>query len=303
MFKTLQFLVFICLLAFSNITNAQITPDGILFQAVARDINGNAASGRNIYAKVTILKGTATGTVAYAESFKVVASDDGIFTIIIGKGNRTSGATGLASIAWNEAFYFVNIKIAIEPSLPSPGWNVDNEYIDMGTSQLWSVPYALFATKSTVADSAMSISTIVPGSKGGTGVNNDGKTITLAQNLNFKGVGDITITTTGASNISFPLTGLLANTQYVTDRIATDTISLSNRIDAIGVSAGNTSALKLNISDTASMLNPYLRKLDTANLSKRIDTKLDSAQIPGTLFSVHFRCEIYRYSYNAVCLL
>jgi hypothetical protein len=286
MFKKILSLVVLATF-FNNVNlTAQITPitpDGILFQAIARDANGNGASGRNIYAKVNLLKGTSTGTSVYAESFKVVSTDEGIFTIVIGKGNRISGVTNLKAIPWNEALYFVNIQIAIEPTIPGIGWTADNNYVDIGTSQLWTVPYALFSSKATVADSAMSISTIVPGSKGGTGVNNDGKTITLGQNLTFKGTGDITITTTGVSNISFPTTGLLANTQYVSDRIGTDTVSLSNRINAINLSATNTTALKVNISDTASMLNPYLRKVDTASLSKRINIKLDSAQIPGII--------------------
>ncbi|MBP6145457.1 MAG: hypothetical protein KA445_07450, partial [Sediminibacterium sp.] len=157
MFKKIQHLIFIGLFFISNSVFAQITPDGILFQAVARDANGNAAAGRNIYAKVTILKGTATGTVTYAETFKVVSTDDGIFTIVIGKGTRTAGATGLTNINWNADYYYVNIKIAIEPSLPTPGWLVESEYVDMGTSQLWSVPYALFASRSTIADSALSV--------------------------------------------------------------------------------------------------------------------------------------------------
>ena len=280
--KILSLIVLATLFSNANLI-AQITPDGILFQAVARDANGNAASGRNIYAKVNLLKGTKNGSSIYAESFKVVSTDDGVFTIVIGKGTRTSGVTSLKAIAWNEALYFVNIQIAIEPTIPGIGWTADNNYIDIGTEQLWTVPYALFSSKATVADSAMSISTIVPGSKGGTGVNNDGKTITLGQNLTFKGTGDITITTTGASNISFPTTGLLANTQYVTDRIGTDTVSLSNRINAINLTANNATSLKVNISDTASMLNPYLRKVDTASLSKRINIKLDSAQIPGII--------------------
>ncbi|MFM6994232.1 MAG: hypothetical protein ACKOWO_03840 [Sediminibacterium sp.] len=303
MFKKILLPLLLTLFCLGNNVKAQITPDGILFQAVARDANGNAAAGRNIYAKVSILKEFVNGTSVYAESFKVVSTDDGIFTLVIGKGTRTSGVAGLTSISWNEALYFVNIKIAIEPSLPTPGWSPDAEYQDMGTSQLWSVPYALFATKSSVADSALSISTIVPGSKGGTGVNNNGKTITLAQNLNFKGVGDITITTTGASNISLPLTGLLANTQYVSDRFATDTISLSNRINALGVSTGNTSALKLNIADTSTMLDPYLRKADTANLSKRIDIKLDSAQIPGIIAPYLISVSGVKYADTAAMLL
>ena len=283
MLNKLFFLLLVILCCIGNTASAQVSPDGILFQAVARDANGNAAAGRNIYAKVNLLKSTATGTSVYAESFKVVSTDDGVFTIVIGKGTRTSGVAGLTSIAWNEALYFVNIQIAIEPSLPTPGWSADNNFVDMGTSQLWTVPYALFSSKATVADSAMSISTIVPGSKGGTGVNNTGRTITLGQNLTFNGIGDITITTTGVSNISLPTTGLLANTQYVSDRIGTDTVSLSNRINALGISSGNSTSLKVNISDTANMLNPYLRKADTASLSNRINIKLDSAQIPGII--------------------
>jgi hypothetical protein len=283
MYKYLILSLFSISLSLFNTSNAQVTPDGILFQAVARDANGNGAVGRNVYAKVTIVKGTSTGNSVYQESFKVVSTNDGIFTLVIGKGTRISGATGLTAIVWNDALYFVNIKIAIEPTIPGPGWNAETEYVDMGTSQLWSVPYALFTSRATIADSALSISAIVPASKGGTGVDNGGKTITLAQNLFFKGVGDITITSTAASNVSLPTTGLLANTLYVSDRIGTDTVSLSNRINTLSVAAGSTNALKVNIADTALMLNPYLRKLDTASLSKRINIKLDSAQIPGII--------------------
>jgi hypothetical protein len=42
-------------------SNAQVAPNGILFQAVARDANNNAASNRNVYAIVNILEGSSTG--------------------------------------------------------------------------------------------------------------------------------------------------------------------------------------------------------------------------------------------------
>ena len=69
MLKKIFFLLLVMLCCVSNIASAQVTPDGILFQAVARDANGNAAAGRNIYAKVNLLKSTATGTSVYAETF------------------------------------------------------------------------------------------------------------------------------------------------------------------------------------------------------------------------------------------
>jgi hypothetical protein len=51
-----------------------------------------------------------------------------------------------------------------------------------------------------------------------------------------------------------------------------DTVSLSNRIN-----------LKLNISDTANMLNPYLRKADTVSLSNRINLKLNISDTANML--------------------
>lgn len=58
--------IFLLLVLFNNIFQevqgqTQVVPNGILFQAVARDFNGNAAISRTVYANVTILKGSATG--------------------------------------------------------------------------------------------------------------------------------------------------------------------------------------------------------------------------------------------------
>jgi uncharacterized protein (TIGR02145 family) len=51
-----------------------------------------------------------------------------------------------------------------------------------------------------------------------------------------------------------------------------DTTSVSNRIN-----------LKVNIADTAGMLTPYLRKLDTASVSNRINLKVNIADTSGML--------------------
>ena len=289
------FIIFFFALAFN--AAAQNMPDGILFQAVARDANGNAAAGRNVYAKVALLSGSATGSNVYAETFKVVSTDDGIFTLVIGKGTRLSGVSGLSAIDWGAATYFVNIKIAIEPTIPVPGWSPNNEYVDMGTSQLWSVPYALFTSKATFADSTGAISTIVPGNKGGTGVDNGTRTITIANNFKQAGVGNLTVRTTGLTDITFPTSGVLANQQYISDRIGTDTVSLSDRINhkldsaqipgiiapylqtVSGVKYSDTALMlssyaiksntvasintKVNISDTATMLSKYYNKTAT----------------------------------------
>jgi hypothetical protein len=279
------FIFLILLLASkSMMAQGQVVPDGILFQAVARDANNNAAGNRNVYIQIYIKKGTITGATDYSESFKVVSSAEGIFSIIIGQGTRMSGPASLKQLDWAKSLYFVNIKIAIEPTLTNPDWKADNNYVDIGTSQLWTVPYAFASEASKYADSATTITSILPGSKGGTGVANTGKTITIANNLITKGIGDLTITTTAASNVIFPTSGTLANTQYVSDRIGQDTISLSNRIDSLKNASITSSNLKLNISDTSAMLTSRIGR-DTISLSNRINTKLNISDTSAMLTS------------------
>ena len=156
-------------------SKAQVAPSGIMFQAVARDANNNAAASRNVFAIVNILEGSPAGTSAYTESFQVVSTKEGVFSIIIGQGTRVSGANSLINLNWLNKTYFANIKIAIQPTLPDPGWSPNNNYLDIGTTQFWSVPYAFTALNARYADSALTISSILPGSKGGTGINNNGK--------------------------------------------------------------------------------------------------------------------------------
>ena len=57
--------------------------------------------------------------------------------------------------------------------------------------------------------------------------------------------------------------GFYVYSGYQWIKINIDSVSLSNRINA-----------KLNISDTAAMLSPYMKKIDTISLSNRIDVRV-----------------------------
>jgi hypothetical protein len=106
-------------------------PDGIQFQALATDANGHPAAGRVIYVKNAIIAKTATGTIVYSETFKVTASSAGIFTIVLGKGTYAGGVSSIANIDWSNGPFFLNLKVAVEPTIPTSSWNVNNEYVDM----------------------------------------------------------------------------------------------------------------------------------------------------------------------------
>jgi hypothetical protein len=157
--KIIQTALLLVVLCTTATTYAQVSqaPDGIQFQALATDANGHPAAGRVIYVKDAIVAKTATGTIVYSETFKVTASSAGIFTIVLGKGTYAGGVTSIANIDWANGPFFLNLKIAVEPTIPNASWNVNNEYVDLGTSQFWSVPYAMYAGNVKGADTKLNI--------------------------------------------------------------------------------------------------------------------------------------------------
>ena len=205
--KKILFILFVTL--FSGKLYSQVVPDGILFQAIAKDAGGNAANERTIYAIVSIIQGTPNGNVSYSETFQTTSAVDGIFSITIGQGTHVSGVNKLSDIDWKLTPYFINIKIAIAPTVPQPDWNINNSYVDIGTSQLWSSPFSFLSDRAIIADSTKAVTGLVLGGNGGTGVSNIGKTITLGGNLVTKGMGGLTLTTTAASNITLPTSGVI----------------------------------------------------------------------------------------------
>jgi hypothetical protein len=119
-------------------------PNGMLYQAIARDASGNLAVRRTIYVRTSIIKTSATGTVMYSDEHKVTSNADAMFTVVVGQGSFLSGSyRKISDIPWGDDKYFFNLKISVAPSLPGSSWKPI--YTDMGTSQFWSVPYALFS--------------------------------------------------------------------------------------------------------------------------------------------------------------
>jgi hypothetical protein len=294
MLNTLKYIIIFILSIGSYLqSNGQVAPSGILFQAVARDVNNSAAANRNVFVIVNVLEGAVTGASVYTESFQIVSTKEGVFSIIIGQGTRVSGGSSLLSLNWLNKTYYANIKIAIQPTFPELDWNPNNNYIDIGTTQFWSVPYAFTSYKAKFSDSALTINSILPGSKGGTGINNNDKTITLGNNIITKGIGDLTITTTAASSVIFPTSGTLATIKDISDLIKSDTVSLSKRIDTkldssqfpVLIAPFLQTISGMKYSDTSAMLSNRIAR-DTTSLNNRINLKADklNAKIDSSLY-------------------
>ncbi len=130
--KNLQLLLFMLCSIFAF---AQV-PQSINYQAIARNAAGNPITNSSVAIRVSIHDGTAGGAVVYAERDTATTNQFGLFTSKIGAGNVISGT--FTGINWDNNNKFMQVELD-----PTGG----SSYIDMGTTQLISVPYALSADR------------------------------------------------------------------------------------------------------------------------------------------------------------
>jgi trimeric autotransporter adhesin len=123
-------------IAFSLSGLAQV-PQAIPYQAVARDNAGVILANQNISIRCRVRDLTVAGTILYSETHNVTTNNLGLFALNIGNGTVTSGS--FSGIIWSSGSKFLQVEMD-----PSGG----SSYIDMGTQQLLSVPYALSAGSS-----------------------------------------------------------------------------------------------------------------------------------------------------------
>jgi hypothetical protein len=111
-------------------------PEGFKYQAVVRDAGNLILNNQAVGMQLTIQQGSIGGTAVYSETFIPTSNAYGLVNIEIGSGNTTDD---FSTIAWSAGPYF------IETAMDVTGGTT---YVVMGTSQLMSVPYALYAKTS-----------------------------------------------------------------------------------------------------------------------------------------------------------
>lgn len=127
--------VFTILLAvFLTATVWAQSPNKMSYQAVIRNSSDALVTNTQIGLEVNIRQGTTSGTVVYTETQTPTTNANGLVSIEIG------GGSGFNTIDWANGPYFIETKTD-----PAGGTN----YTITGTSQLLSVPYALYAGTAT----------------------------------------------------------------------------------------------------------------------------------------------------------
>jgi hypothetical protein len=113
-------------------------PQKISYQAVVRDANQNLITNTGVGMRIQILQGSEFGAAVYVETHTPTANSNGLVTFEIGAGTVVNG--DFSAIEWADGPYF--IKTETDPTGGS-------SYSIVGTSELLSVPYALFSLNGT----------------------------------------------------------------------------------------------------------------------------------------------------------
>ncbi len=159
---------FITLVLFSFISFAQV-PQGISYQAVAFTTGGSPVVSGSVGVKISILDNSVSGTVIYEETHSATTNAQGLFNLNIGQGTPSIGIFSAINWALNSKF----LKVEVDPT---GGTN----YTVVGTNQLMSVPYALYAESTN--NSGVASATNYAGAK-------DGVVAVIYTNTNAYGFG------------------------------------------------------------------------------------------------------------------
>lgn len=128
--KTIYSLLF----TFACLTSFSQAPQSVSYQGIARDASGNAYASQSISLRLSILQGGVSGTNVYQEIHNTTTNTHGLFVLQMGNGTVQSGS--FSNIDWGNSTYFVQTEMD-----ETGGSN----YQLLGTSQILSVPYALYA--------------------------------------------------------------------------------------------------------------------------------------------------------------
>ena len=112
-------------------------PQRMAYQSVVRNAANQIVANQNIGVKISIVEGSLTGSTVYSETHSVTTNANGLFSLETGGGIPTTGT--FSAINWGSGSHYIKSEMDI-----IGGTN----YTLSGTTELLSVPYALYAVSS-----------------------------------------------------------------------------------------------------------------------------------------------------------
>lgn len=125
-----------CFCLLSSFVIAQ-APQKFSYQAVIRNASNQLLANQLVGIKISLLQGSSSGTLVYSETHQPTTNSNGAISIEIGGGSILSGS--FSSINWAIGPYFIQTDTDVDGG---------SNYTITSTTQLLSVPYALYAASS-----------------------------------------------------------------------------------------------------------------------------------------------------------
>jgi hypothetical protein len=126
----LKNLLFLCMFILPTALLAQI-PQAVNYQAVVRDGDGNPIGEQTVSVRLSIHAESVTGPIVYSESHAVTTTTGGLINLAIGQGTIITGT--MTNVNWLEYPKYLQVELDQDGG---------SNFIEMGTSQLVSVPYS-----------------------------------------------------------------------------------------------------------------------------------------------------------------
>jgi hypothetical protein len=117
------------------------SPNLLNYQGVARNAAGNVIPSQPIGLRLSILSGGPTGTPVYTETRNVTTNAFGLFNVQVGSPGAITTTGTIAGVNWTAFGVGSGTKFLQVEIDPIGGTN----YFNVGSTQLVSVPYALYA--------------------------------------------------------------------------------------------------------------------------------------------------------------
>ena len=136
--KIASLLIVACILSISNL-HAQ-APLGFNYQGVALTNAGTPVASKKISLRISLIESQQLGSITYQETHGVNTDAYGQFSIIIGNGQAVTGK--MTDAQWSKFPYYMKVELDLDGG---------TSFVFVGTSQLLSVPFALYANNAGAA--------------------------------------------------------------------------------------------------------------------------------------------------------